>query len=148
MIKTYQKWHALKFFTNAKLFRPKEIRAGQVWWCMVGENIGYEVDGKGEKFLRPVLIAKKYGRDTFLGLPLTSKIKEPAPYYYILPEELGLGTILLSQGRSYDTARLVRKINTISKRLLRDIMDTYVKYLESDINTEPSADGSDNAACD
>ncbi|MBR3323719.1 type II toxin-antitoxin system PemK/MazF family toxin [Candidatus Saccharibacteria bacterium] len=130
MLKTYEKWHKLKFFTNARLLRPKHFKAGEVWWCMVGENIGYEIDGKGDEFLRPVLIIKKFSSGAFFGLPFTSKQKNQKPYYYIIPEAYELGPILFSQGRTYDSVRLKRYKTTIGRRLLSDIRLQYAKYLE------------------
>lgn len=31
----------------------------EVWWCAIGVNVGYEIDGKGKDFARPVLVLKK-----------------------------------------------------------------------------------------
>ena len=47
----------------------------------MGLNIGYEQDGKGEDFLRPVLILKKFNKRVFLGIPLT-KIKKDSHFYH------------------------------------------------------------------
>lgn len=143
MIKTFENWNKLKFFTNARLLRPEHFKAGEVWWCMVGENIGHEIDGKQEKFLRLVLIIRKYGNHTFFGLPLTSVTREQKPYYYIIPEAYELGPILFSQGRSYDAARLIRYKTTVGKQLFDDIVEKYAKYMGFIKNSEPPCDGSD-----
>ena len=39
----------------------------------MGENVGIEINGKGKRFLRPVLILKKLSKNGFLGVPLTSQ---------------------------------------------------------------------------
>ena len=67
MNKNYKRWTPVKINTNDKLHRPTKFRAGQVWRCKIGENIGVEMDGKGDSFLRPVLILKRYGNDALLG---------------------------------------------------------------------------------
>ena len=51
----------------------RSIKEGEIWWCSVGENVGVEVNGKQELFLRPVLIMKKLSRFGFMAIPLTSK---------------------------------------------------------------------------
>ena len=129
MIKNYTKWNKLKFLTNARLLRPKNIKEGQVWWCMIGLNIGSEVDGKGEQYVRLVLILKKHGESTFLGLPLTSKIKSPKPYLFTMPEHYRLGTALFSQAKTLDAARLVHKKTEIDRKLLEQIKAAYREYL-------------------
>ena len=40
-----------------------------------GENIGYEQNGKGDNFMRPILVYKKFGKDTIFAIPLSSKEK-------------------------------------------------------------------------
>src|SRR3989338_1946056 len=51
------------------------FKEGQMWWCSVGQNVGSESFGKGENFMRPILILKKLSSDLCVGLPLTSKEK-------------------------------------------------------------------------
>ena len=131
MLKTYKEWHKLKFWINVKHPRPNHFKAGEVWWCTIGENIGYEVDGKNEEYVRLVLIIKKYSDNMFFGVPLTSKQKEPKPYYYIMPQDINLGMILFSQGRSFDAARLVKYKTKLGLQLFNDIKQAYSLYLET-----------------
>lgn len=56
------------------------IREGQVWWCSLGENVGAEINGKNERFTRPVLILRKLSTLTFMGIPLTSQPKTGSWY--------------------------------------------------------------------
>ena len=39
--------------------------------CHLGANVGFEQDGIGEDFLRPVLILRKFNVYMFWALPLT-----------------------------------------------------------------------------
>ncbi len=48
----------------------------EIWWTSIGLNIGVETDGKNDSFERPVLIIKKFNKDMFWGIPLTSHKKE------------------------------------------------------------------------
>ena len=49
-------------------FKPREI-----WYASLGVNIGFETDGKNDKFERPVLIIRVFSADVLWILPLTSK---------------------------------------------------------------------------
>ena len=75
MKKDFQKWHTKK----TEIERSNDIRIffheREVWWCTIGSNVGFEQDGKGEKFARPVLIFKKFNKEIFWALPLSTKIK-------------------------------------------------------------------------
>lgn len=51
----------------------RRIKEGEIWWCAIGENIGVEINGKSKTFARPVLILRKLGKYSFMGIPLTSK---------------------------------------------------------------------------
>lgn len=86
----------------------------EIWWCALGVNIGYEQDGKGDKFTRPVLVLKKYSKNVFVGIPLTSANRE-SKYHYTFPFLSGTSTALLSQIRLFDTKRLLVKMGRVSK---------------------------------
>ena len=47
----------------------------------MGKNIGFEQDGKGENFVRPVVIIKGFNKNMFFGIPLSTKMKEGKFYY-------------------------------------------------------------------
>jgi len=71
---TYDKWNSLK----QKLERKKQLQFNEreVLFISMGQNIGFEQYGKGEEFLRPVVVVKKFNKHLFLGIPLSSKIKD------------------------------------------------------------------------
>lgn len=70
-------------------------------------NVGYEQDGKGDDFLRPIVIVKKFGKDTFWGVPLTTKLKNERPYFFSFTFVEGTTSIaVLSQIRLIDARRL------------------------------------------
>lgn len=80
--KDYLIWHGVKTQLNneskpsSPYFYEKEI-----WWTSIGQNIRCEEDGKGERFLRPVLILRKFNQSFYLGVPL-STTKKRGMYYY------------------------------------------------------------------
>ncbi len=88
----------------------------------MGENIGVEINGKGKSFTRPILIFKKYDRYSFLGLPLSTKIKAGSWYAHIRFK--GLNQIVtVSQGRVFDYRRLIVKMGELEKDQI-DIVKT------------------------
>jgi mRNA-degrading endonuclease toxin of MazEF toxin-antitoxin module len=105
--KDFDKWNKIKqkIDTNdRKLFYYEK----EVWWVAMGVNVGSEQDGKGEMFVRPVLIYKKTRGGLFIGIPLTSTLKDDSihiAFYF----EYGLHTALIFQLKSYDSKRLTQK---------------------------------------
>ena len=59
---------------DAKQKFPKER---EVWMSSLGKNIGYEQNGSGDQFSRPVLIIKKFNNQMFWAIPLSTKQKKP-----------------------------------------------------------------------
>ena len=83
-----------------------------MWWTALGVNIGFEQDGKGEEFRRPVLILKKYNKYLVLVVPLTTKIKKDNKYYIdcsIMNDTIPRMAII-SQVRPIDTKRFIDKL--------------------------------------
>ena len=80
----------------------------------MGKNIGFEQDGKGEIFSRPVLIVKRYSKNLFFGVPLSTQIKEGS-FFYTFTLKNKQSNALLVQARVYDTKRLENRIGMISK---------------------------------
>ena len=73
--KDFSKWMDVKAGLHfAGVFRS--VKEGDAWWCSVGANVGIEIDGKQDFFLRPVLVIKKLSRYGFMGIPLTSREHE------------------------------------------------------------------------
>lgn len=112
MKKEFDAWNERKKKLNdraqAVFFHEREI-----WFAHLGTNIGFEQDGKGENFGRPILIFRKFNNKVFWGVPLTTREKEGKFY---LPIELGDGLTrraILSQLRLFDAKRLYQKLGTV-----------------------------------
>jgi hypothetical protein len=64
MKKDFWKWHSKKEEIDEKdtriFFHEREI-----WFAHLGANVGFEQDGKGENFGRPVLIFRKFNPKCF-----------------------------------------------------------------------------------
>ncbi|MBO4812982.1 type II toxin-antitoxin system PemK/MazF family toxin [Candidatus Saccharibacteria bacterium] len=112
--KRFDQWNETKksLHVNGKrlLFREREI-----WWYAAGENLGREVNGKGDHFSRPILIIRKYGKDFFFGVPLSSVLHSESIWYSEINVAGKTGNALLSQASSFSVLRLYRKISRVSK---------------------------------
>lgn len=110
--KDFDRWNIQKKITdsaeNKKTFHEKEI-----WFIKVGENIGFEQNGKGEEFLRPVIVYKKFSKNVFLGIPLTKTTKE-SKFYGSFDFKGQKSNAILSQIRLFDSKRLKYKIGKMS----------------------------------
>ena len=88
----------------------------QVWWCSLGANIGFEQDGTGDDYQRPVLILRGISRNTCYIVPLTTSTQK-----HKLRIRIGLvdgkqATALISQIKLIDTKRLVNKLGFIDQK--------------------------------
>ena len=112
MQKDFKKWNNAKTEIDNS---PRRLffHERKVWWCSIGVNVGFEQDGKGEYFARPVIIFKKFNNEVFWGIPLSTKIKKGKFY---VPVELGDGVprvAIISQLRLIDGKRLYQKLGVI-----------------------------------
>lgn len=126
MKRDFTKWHKKKENIDNKdervYFHEREI-----WWCSIGANVGYEQDGKGEKFARPVLVFKKFNKEIFWAIPVSTTIKTGKFYYSIDIGDNIKRCVILSQIRLLDGKRLLDKIGTISN-------DNYIGIQKAVIN--------------
>lgn len=118
--KDYTDWMLVKTKINNVPLRPT-FREGEVYWACVGENVGFEQDGKGRLFARPVIVLKKFNRELFLGIPLTSNDKL-GKYYYSFHFKGRKSTAILSQIKAIDSARISgNRIGTVGSKTFWDI---------------------------
>lgn len=125
--KDFNKWSEVKIKTNSSISELL-LREGEIRWCRFGTNIGFEIDGKGDYFLRPVLILKKFSKDVFLGLPITLQKKSGSWYFYL--ENLQR-TVILNQARILDKRRLEEKVCEVSEKILREIKAAFCALIKS-----------------
>ena len=85
----------------------------EVWFCSLGVNIGFEQDGRGDDFLRPVLVLKKFNNEIFWALPMTKNAKSGRYYHIVSLNERESSALILSQIRLVDAKRLAYKIGFV-----------------------------------
>ena|SRR3989344_346444 len=138
MIKKFLEWIGLKEKIHNTDHTPPLFKEGEIWWCYVGENIGIEINGKGEKFTRPIFIYKKYDKYSFLGLPLSTKSKIGSWYVSVDFKDVSQ-IVVLSQGRVFDYRRFKEKIGQFEERDVLKIKLAYSELHANRSNDRPSA---------
>jgi len=98
------------------LYREREI-----WWCAIGVNVGVEADGKNGLFARPVIVFRKFNKDMFWALPLTSQPKPAKPFYFAFTVRNQRRTAILSQMRLLSSKRLIRRMGKMNENQLRSL---------------------------
>lgn len=118
MKKDFDKWHDKKAHVDGIEKRPF-FHEREIWFCYLGANVGFEQDGTGEDFLRPIVIVRKFNNEIFWGIPLTKskneRNKKASPYYFVFSFTDNVKSVaILSQIRLIDARRLSRHIGNIS----------------------------------
>lgn len=108
-------------------FYPHE---GEVWMSTFGKNIGFEENGSGDSFSRPVLIVRRFGDQMFLIVPLSSQQKDIWFYYNFTEPDGRPASALLVQMKLMSVKRLRRKLFRVSAATLTDIKDNLKQIFE------------------
>ncbi len=112
MKKDFQKWHGAKSDLHDHKERVSFFNEKDVWFASLGVNVGFEQDGKGDEFLRPIVVFRKFNKETLWGIPLTTKNKT-GEYYFRFEHERRSSTANLSQLRLIDSKRLKYKMGSM-----------------------------------
>ena len=111
MQKDFEKWNQLKQkidSTNKQII----YKDRDVWWWSIGINIGHEENGKNDFFTRPILILRKFNKQIFLGVPLTTKCKENKFYFRINFKDKEQSA-MLSQIRVFESKKLRKRMGEL-----------------------------------
>jgi len=120
MIKRFLQWIGLKEKIHGESLGPLYYNEGEIWWCAVGENIGIEVNGKGEMFSRPVFVYRKLSKEGFLGIPLSTKAKQGSWYAEIsFKGERVVAN--LAQVRVFSSHRMYEKMGSLDDNDIKKI---------------------------
>ena len=129
--KEYDWWNKLKkeiqSDTNEPDYFPKE---GEVWMSSLGKNIGFEQNGSGTNFSRPILVVKKFNNHMFWCASLSTKQKKFDFYYNFIDPNGEKVSVILAQLKLVSVKRLKRKLYDISSDNLKKIKGKLRKFLE------------------
>ncbi len=129
--KDYTNWHKKK----TEIEHTSDVRIffheREVWWCSMGSNVGFEQDGKGTEFARPVFVFKKFNKEVFWAIPISTKIKTTKFYTQININD-GIDRVaIISQLRLTDAKRLIDKIGVVNEENYKDIQKAVISLCNS-----------------
>jgi mRNA interferase MazF len=113
-IKDFDGWIVKKKEYHYRKTLPPMFKERDIWWVSIGINVGFEENGKHEKFIRPVLVIKKFNRELFLGIPMSTKIKDNR-YYAQVTVKNHTVSVLISQVRVFSAKRIQDKLAELDK---------------------------------
>jgi mRNA-degrading endonuclease toxin of MazEF toxin-antitoxin module len=130
MSKDFWQWHEQKTNIEQNKVRPF-FHEREVWFSSLGTNVGYEQDGKGRRFLRPVVIMKKFNNEICWTLPLTRTHKEGKYYVRVaISGDSYVSVVILSQLRLCDAKRLQYKVGDISPQAFKEVKKHLKRLLD------------------
>lgn len=116
----FDNWNRVKKNTERARERKLTIKPRDIYWAKIGKNIGSEEYGKNENFARPIIIIRRLTHDLFIGIPLTSTIKDDSDYFHGFEYSnrsngLTHNTAMILQLRTYSIKRLMNKTGVVNK---------------------------------
>lgn len=125
-MKNFLKWIGVKQKIHQTGSRPTFFKEGDIWWCAVGENVGVEINGKGETFSRPVFVYKKLSREGFVGIPLSTKNKEGSWYIqFTFREKVVCAN--LAQVKVFSASRMLDKMGALDEGDIEKIKSGFLR---------------------
>lgn len=122
----YDEWNEVKKKTSQK-DRKLGIKPREIFWVKIGQNLGSEEYGKNSDFTRPVVIVRKLTQDLFIGIPLTSSLKDGDYFHKFKYTNKTRGDIensaMILQLRTFSIKRVLSKIGMVSK-------DDFIRIIE------------------
>ena len=128
----FDKWNEIKKVTQ-KEGTLRSFKNRDIFYMKMGQNIGYEQNGKGNNFVRPVVVLKKFNKGMFFGVPLSTQIKEGAFYYkfsFQKNDKISQNIALLSQMKLYSSNRLLNKIGVINQSDFENVKIGVIKLID------------------
>lgn len=138
-VKRFLEWIAFKEKLHSILHKAPFVSEGEVWWASLGENIGFEINGKSKDFTRPVLIFRKLSSGFYFVIPLTTQAHKGT--WYVNYKQRGVEiTACLHQARSIDFRRLHGRLGELDQTDFQLVRDSFQRlYLKFPL---PSLGGS------
>lgn len=124
--KNFDSWLGVKKRIEAEE-RKIYIRAGEIRWIAFGVNVGSELDGKGDSFTRPGLIAHVIGSHLALVVPLSTKVKD-VPGYLSFEWKEKTTALCIHQIRIISQKRILSRKGRISFNRLKIIKDEIKRF--------------------
>ncbi len=125
----FDAWNEIKKKIEQENSTDRFPKEGEVWMSSFGKNVGYEQNGAGDTFSRPVLIVKKFNNRMFWCVPLSTKQK-PFDFYLNFTDPNGQAvSAILAQMKLVSVKRLRRKLYEFEKETLRETRERLKAFL-------------------
>lgn len=125
--KDFDRWIAKKKEYHYRKTIPPLFKERDIWWMSIGVNVGFEEDGKNSNFVRPVLIVKKFNRELFLGIPMSTKIKNNQYYIQVTVKGKNV-SVLSSQIRVLSSKRMWNKLAELDQNDFNKVVREVSKF--------------------
>ena len=123
----YDKWNEIKKKIEL-LEKDINIKEANVYLLSIGKNIGNESYGKGDIFLRPVLVLKKLGHNYFIGIPMTSK-KKVGSYFFEFFYKDKFSYAMFNQVKTINSKRILKYHGKIKQDDFKKLKNEFTKFL-------------------
>lgn len=114
----YDKWNEVKKYTQQKK-RKLGMKSREIFWVKLGQNLGSEEYGKGKDFARPVIIVRRLTSDLFIGIPITTTIKNNDYFHSFTYMNKSRGMVensaMILQVKTFSIKRVLSKVGTVNK---------------------------------
>jgi UDP-N-acetylbacillosamine transaminase len=121
-------WNEIKKKTHNSE-NPLYFKEGDIWWIKVGKNVGVEIFGKGDNFLRPVFVLKKINKLSCIVVPIT-RTKRDNRFYCSISFKNKIQHLALNQIKTVDTKRFVKKFGQVSELTLHKVKDYFILIIK------------------
>jgi len=122
----FDEWNSLKKRLNST--ESIQFNERDILFLSMGQNIGYEQYGKGEEFLRPVVVMRKFNQHLFLGIPLSSQIKE-GYYFHTIHFKDRTNSALLLQTKTFDSKRIKYKLARLGVKEFEKLKERFCEVV-------------------
>ncbi len=131
MDKDFDTWNKIKKdLENSSILPEYFPKKGEVWMTVLGQNLGFEQNGVGEEFLRPMMVIKKFNNHMFWCVPLSSKQKHFDFYFNFTDPENQSVSVILAQLRLVSIKRFQRKMYETPWEVFDAIKQGLRKFLD------------------
>lgn len=126
-IKDFDEWITKKKDLHNRIVVPPLFKERDIWWVSVGVNVGFEEDGKDSNYVRPVLVVKKFSREMFLGVPMSTKLKDNK-YYIPVTVKNRTVSVMTSQVRVFSSKRIWNKLAELDHGDFSRVLEELKKF--------------------
>jgi len=126
----FDNWNELKKKIDVEKNEPDRFpKESEVWMSSLGKNIGFEQNGSGDNFSRPILIIKKFNNQMFWVIPLSTKQKGFDFYFNYTDSNNQKVSAILAQMKLLSVKRLKRKLYDVPNELFDEMKQKIKLFL-------------------